>query len=143
MKTIRFVLGIWAGLMASDLEADVRRVWAVTDGEKIERDASNHPLSARNQAWDGRTIRLFGARNEVVAFQVIVEADAGGVRELTASLPELASASARITYRPPPADPTTGRPGCVASRCGPGGPASAGQPCPGGCDGPRRSRRGW
>ena len=56
--------------------AGVRRVWVVNDGEKIERDATNHPASARNSAWDGRIARVFGARNEIVAFQVIVEADA-------------------------------------------------------------------
>ena len=60
---------------SADAGADVRRVWAVNDGEKVERDARQHPASARNSAWDGRVVRLFGARNEIVAFQVIVEAD--------------------------------------------------------------------
>jgi hypothetical protein len=105
-------IGIAALLLSTDLQADVRRVWAVTDGEKVERDAANHAAAARNAIWDGQTIRIFGARNEIVAFQVIVEADAGGVRELTVRLPELASAADRITYRPPAADPSNavGRP---------------------------------
>ena len=92
--------------------AEVRRVWAVDDGEKVERDARNHPASARNQTWDGRTVRLFGARNEIIAFQLIVEADARGVRELSAALPSLVSPRDRITYQPPRADPTdfVGRP---------------------------------
>ena len=62
-------------LVATGAEAGIRRVWAVNDGEKIERDAKNHPASARNSVWDGRVVHVFGARNEVVAFQVIVEAD--------------------------------------------------------------------
>ncbi|MEO5568941.1 MAG: hypothetical protein ABIR92_10640 [Gemmatimonadaceae bacterium] len=97
---------------AGQAEADVRRVWAVDDGEKVERDARNHPASARNTAWDGRVVRLSGARNEIVAVQVIVEADEGGVRELSARLPSLVSARDRITYQPPRADPTdfVGRP---------------------------------
>ena len=99
-------IGVAALLLTGDLEADVRRVWAVTDGEKIERDQTNHPAAARNAVWDGRAVRVFGARNEIIAFQVIVEADAGGVRELTVRLPELASATDRITYRPPAADPS-------------------------------------
>jgi hypothetical protein len=106
MRTRSLTFGLVCLLLAVDVKADVRRVWAATDGEKVERDALSHPASGRNALWDGRTVRLFGARNEVVAFQVIVEADAGGVRELSVRLPELVSASDRITYAPPAADPT-------------------------------------
>ena len=86
--------------------AGVRRVWIVNDGEKIERDAVAHPAAVRNSAWDGRVGRIFGARNEIVAFQVIVEADARGIHELSVRLPVLSAASERIVYRPPAADPT-------------------------------------
>ena len=86
--------------------AGVRRVWVVNDGEKIERDAVAHPAAVRNSAWDGRVGRIFGARNEIVAFQVIVEADARGIHELSVRLPVLSAASERIVYRPPAADPT-------------------------------------
>jgi hypothetical protein len=97
---------------AAQARADVRRVWAVDDGEKVERDARNHPAGARNTVWDGRTVRVFGARNEIIAFQVIVEADARGVRELSARLPSLVSSRERIDYQPPRADPSdsVGRP---------------------------------
>src|SRR5258705_260752 len=92
--------------------AGVRRIWVVNDGEKIERDATNHPASAGNSAWDGRVGRVFGARNEIVAFQVIVEADAKGIGALSVRLNSLASSSDRIVYRPPALDPTdyAGRP---------------------------------
>jgi hypothetical protein len=93
-------------LVATTAQAGVRRVWAVSDGDKIERDAQHHPLSVRNAVWDGRVARVFGARNEIIAFQVIVEADARGIRELSASLPELAFDRERIVYRAPAADPT-------------------------------------
>ena len=56
-------------------EAGVRAVWAIGDGDKVKRDDHQHPSRAKNSAWDGRTIRVFGARNEIVAFQVIAEAD--------------------------------------------------------------------
>src|SRR3954451_9084707 len=78
-------------LATTNADAGVRRIWAVNDGEKIDRDAKNHPASSRNSVWDGRMVRLFGGRNEVVAFQVIVEADARGVNELTVRLPALIS----------------------------------------------------
>jgi hypothetical protein len=84
----------------------VRRVWALHDGDKVERDAVGHPASARNSVWDGKTIRLFGARNEVVAFQVIVEAGPAGIHKLSVKLPELAAGQERITYRAPAPDPS-------------------------------------
>ncbi|WP_177182627.1 DUF4091 domain-containing protein [Paenibacillus sp. OV219] len=49
-------------------------VWAVNDGEKILKEDLANPNKMENSVWDGRTVRLFGARNETVAFQVIVEA---------------------------------------------------------------------
>src|SRR5215217_6611728 len=65
------------------------RVWAVNDGEKVERDDLANRNRASNSAWDGRRIKIFGARNEVVAFQVVVESGAEGIGELRVALPEL------------------------------------------------------
>ncbi|RAP75979.1 DUF4091 domain-containing protein [Paenibacillus montanisoli] len=48
-------------------------VWAVNDGEKVLKEDLANPNKTGNSVWDGRTIRLFGARNETIAFQVIVE----------------------------------------------------------------------
>jgi hypothetical protein len=87
-------------------DAGVKRVWIVNDGEKIERDALNHPAATRNSAWNGRTGKIFGARNEIIAFQVVVETDARGVNALSVRLPQLASTRDRIVYRPPAIDPT-------------------------------------
>src|SRR4030095_1345696 len=52
--------------------AAVRAIWAVNDGEKIERDDLNNPNKSANSAWDGKKIKIFGAHNEIVAFQLIV-----------------------------------------------------------------------
>jgi hypothetical protein len=99
-------------LACAGAEAGVARVWAVNDGEKIERDDLANPLAASNSAWDGRRVHLFGARNEIVAFQVIVEADRAGIEALTLSLPELRLGADRIAYAAPSADPSVsaGRP---------------------------------
>ena len=67
-SALALILMVWPTLAT----AGVRRVWAVNDGEKVERDVTNHPASARNSAWDGRVAHIFGAKNEIVAFQVIV-----------------------------------------------------------------------
>src|SRR6266513_3631117 len=94
--------------------ASVRHVWAVNDGEKVERDDLNNPNKSANSAWDGHKIKIFGARNEIIAFQLIVEAAHDGIKQLTVALPELRQQGGRatITYAPPGLDPTNyvGRP---------------------------------
>src|SRR5687768_4058681 len=104
--TMRLTLLLSMILVSADATADIRRIWALHDGDKIERDAVNHPASRRNSVWDGKTVHLLGARNEIVAFQVIVEAGARGVRELSLDFPGLTSANDRITYRAPGPDPS-------------------------------------
>src|SRR5215213_10811546 len=81
-------------------------VWAVNDGEKVERDDLNNPNKRGNSAWDGRKIKIFGARNEVIAFQVIVEAEQAGVKQLSVRLPELRRRGGRgvIRYGAPAPD---------------------------------------
>jgi len=107
-----WVLGALLLLTAQPAAADISRIWAVNDGEKIERDDRSSPLRLRNSAWDGKTIRLFAARNEIVAFQLVVEADAAGIKALSAALPGLKSQHGAISYAAPGADPSdyVGRP---------------------------------
>src|SRR4030095_4759271 len=83
--------------------ASIHYVWAVNDGEKIERDDLNNANKNGNSTWDGQKIRIFGARNEIIAFQLIVEADQDGINRLTVALPELAlqQGGARIKYTAP------------------------------------------
>ena len=99
---------------ATRAEAGIARLWAVNDGQNIERDDVASPFRDRNSAWDGQRARIFAARNEIVAFQVIVEADREGIGALRLSLPELRlrDGASRIAYAPPAADPTdtVGRP---------------------------------
>jgi hypothetical protein len=108
------LFGIAYLLFALAASASIRHVWAVNDGEKIERDDLNNPNKDSNSAWDGHKIKIFGARNEVIAFQVIVEADQDGINHLTVVLPELSrqNGSASIKYTAPALDPTNyvGRP---------------------------------
>lgn len=67
-------------------------VWAIDDGEKIRRDAVDLPLESGtdNPVWQpGEAIELFALRDEVVAFQVVVEADAKALAGVTVDLDEL------------------------------------------------------
>jgi hypothetical protein len=97
-------------------------VWAVHDGEKVKRNDRQNPNKARNAVWDGARVKLVAARNEIVAFQVIVEAGAAEIERLSATLPSLTrdsrassdssdgrSGSSRndvIVYKAPAIDPT-------------------------------------
>jgi hypothetical protein len=107
MRTPLLALSLLA-LAVSTAQAGVARIYAVSDGEKIERDASGGPLAEKNAVWDGTRVRLFGARNEILAFQVIVEADPSGIGALSLSLPELRQrgGGSRIRYSSPGADPS-------------------------------------
>jgi len=77
---IRLVLAFSAGILGLSSPADcsITGVWAIGDGEKVYRYETNHPGKRGNSVWDGKTIRLKGLYNEVLAFQVIVEADSLG-----------------------------------------------------------------
>ena len=94
-------------LGATRADAGVRRVWAVNDGVKVDRDARNHPARNANSAWDGRRVRVFAARNEVLAFQLIVEANDTGIKRLAVSLPRLNGPDGNVlVYKAPALDPT-------------------------------------
>ncbi|HUU30159.1 MAG TPA: hypothetical protein VM123_20335 [archaeon] len=62
------------------LHGSVTGVWVVGDGEKVYRYQADHPAKHSNSVWDGKTISLRGLYNEVLAFQVIVEADSFGAK---------------------------------------------------------------
>jgi len=77
----------------------LRAVWAVDDGEKVFQDDLDHPLKsggAGNSVWDGTTVHLFAARNEIVAFQLILEADAAGASQVDVHVSDLVNGAASI-----------------------------------------------
>jgi len=85
----------------------VTRVWAVDDGEKVKRDDLSHwaTSSSDNPVWNGTTIRLSGARNEIVAFQLILEARGSGASEVNVLLDSLGGPGYVITNRSTTDDP--------------------------------------
>jgi hypothetical protein len=81
-------------------EAALASIWAVDDGEKIFRDDLDNPLEpggGDNTVWDGFTVRLFAARNEIVAFQLILEADAAGANAVNVSVSDLTNGATIIS----------------------------------------------
>lgn len=67
----------------------VKTIWAENDGEKIKQDDINNPLKAGNSVWDGSKISIFGAKNEIVAFQIIVEAGVSGANNVNLTISDL------------------------------------------------------
>jgi hypothetical protein len=68
-----------AAVVAAAAPARAATVWAIDDGERIGRDAVGSALArgTDNPIWrPGAPIRLFALRDEVVAFQIVVEAEA-------------------------------------------------------------------
>jgi len=66
--------------------SSIRHVWANEGGDKVTRDelrASKDPRSVFNGLWDGGTIGIFGARNEVVGFNLILEAPEAAADNVT------------------------------------------------------------
>ena len=64
------------------------RVWATHDGTKVLRDDLNNSDKAGNAVWDGGRVRLMAARDETIAFQIIVEATAP-IASLDVTMPRL------------------------------------------------------
>lgn len=71
--------------------AGVTSVWAVDESEKVRRDDLNHwaECSTTNTVWDGTTISLLAARNEVIGFQVILEAEGLGAGSVSVRMDSL------------------------------------------------------
>ncbi len=75
-----------AAASASDLV-----VWANDGADKVLRDelrASADPSAVLNSVWDGTGVSMFGARNEVVSFNLVLEAPATEVSGVDVSLDE-------------------------------------------------------
>ena len=83
-------------------QTGIQRIWAVDDGERIKKTELNHPLatSPDNPVWDGTRVSLFGGRNEVVAFQLILQGNATGATAVNVTLDSLyKSASPSFTIK--------------------------------------------
>ena len=88
--------------------AQIRRVWALDDGEKIKREDIDNPLAydKNNAVWKNKSINIFGARNEIVAFQLMIQADVSGAKNVNVVISDLKKGSSIIPGSATgPADP--------------------------------------
>jgi hypothetical protein len=89
------------------LGSGVTGVWAVDESEKVKRNDLEHwaKTDPRNKVWDGESISLFGGKNEIVGFQLIVEAHGTGAHNVRVRLDSICSADYVIKNRAGSADP--------------------------------------
>lgn len=90
--------GAAIAVIEGSLPAGLAAVWATDDGDKVERHDLAHPARLGNPVWiPGVGIDLWAARNETVAFQVVLEGDESGACCVTVSMSGFgASDGARI-----------------------------------------------
>jgi hypothetical protein len=84
--------------------SQIEHAWANDGSDKVTRDelrATADPDAVLNSVWNGATISLFGARNEVVAFNLVLEAPTAAATGVKVRLATLNGPSgAKITTLP-------------------------------------------
>jgi hypothetical protein len=88
--------------------SNIVQVWANEGGDKVIRDelrATNDPSAVFSLVWDGTDISIFGARNEVVSFNLVLEAPTTEATNVNVTLTELVGPDGdTITPRPASGD---------------------------------------
>jgi hypothetical protein len=81
-----------------DLKRGVKQIWALDDGEKIKNEDIDNPLASdpNNAVWKDSTINIFGGRNEIVAFQLIIQSETNGIENVNIIIDDLKNGTAII-----------------------------------------------
>jgi len=82
--------------------AAISAVWANDGHDKVTKDELRLSEGADvcNAVWDGNTVRIFGAKNEVVSFNLVIEAAGGKAKDISVELDRLEGpGGATITSR--------------------------------------------
>ena len=76
--------------------SNISTVWANDGGDKVSRDelraslgVENKTGTVHNRVWNGSSINLFGARNESVSFNLVLEAAAGAAPNVSVAFDTL------------------------------------------------------
>lgn len=88
----------------SPIPINLTAVWAIDGGDKVTRDelrATTAPSEVVSARWDGSKVQLFGARGEVLGFNLVLEAATATALQVSVRLTELTgSGGARIASEP-------------------------------------------
>jgi len=82
-------------VLPASAAAGLTAIWANTGEDKVTRDElrATNGATVTNSVWDGTKISIFGGRNEVVSFNVILEAGSSGASNVTVSFNSLTGPS--------------------------------------------------
>ncbi len=72
--------------------SSISAIWANDGGDKVTQDevrATTNPASVVNSVWNGKTVSQFGAKNEVVSFNLVLEAARQTASKVTVTLSNL------------------------------------------------------
>ena len=96
---IKSLCGLLLGvslLQSNVLASDISAVWANDGGDKVTQDELRATLGkenltgkVHNRTWDGTTIHLYGAKNEVISFNLVLEAAHAAANNVTVSFDTL------------------------------------------------------
>ena len=89
MKTTGIATALACVLLSAPAAASLSTVWAVDDGTKVKSTDLNHTLKSKNGIYDGSSIKIFGARNETVAFQVMLQGGSSSTAGVSVSLSQV------------------------------------------------------
>ncbi|MDP3980306.1 MAG: DUF6067 family protein, partial [Chlamydiota bacterium] len=74
------------------VNSPISAVWANDGSDKVVQDdlrASSNPNSVLNSVWDGNSVHIFGAKNEVVNFNMILESAVQAASNITVTFQQL------------------------------------------------------
>ena len=77
----------------------ISAVWANDGEDKVTQDelrATSSPASVKNSVWDGTTIKQFGAKNEIVSFNIILEAATAAASNVKGTFSNLAGPTGSV-----------------------------------------------
>ena len=108
VTTLDEVADLPDGFLLPLAESRIVNLWANEGGDKITRNemrSSTDPNSVLNSVWDGAGIELFGAGNETISFNLILEAPTAEAIDISIELSQLSGpGGAAITTRPAEGD---------------------------------------
>lgn len=88
--------------------SNLTAVWAGEGGDKVAQEelrATDDPGAVINSVWDGSKVKIFGAKNEMVNFNLILEAGNQAVNDVSVSFATLTgSGGVSITTKPASGD---------------------------------------
>jgi hypothetical protein len=89
---------VLAALSSREAFGKISSIWANDGGDKVTQDelrATRRMGKIFNTVWDGNRIYIFGGQNEVISFNVVLEAGNGPASNVSVSFKELTGPSGR------------------------------------------------